>query len=81
MARQEISLSDYVAAEREVERLKSAFANYFQRYNALPCPVVPIPAPPHNLGEHVVDGVTVPARHVVRATVPSSIAATASAIR
>jgi Asp-tRNA(Asn)/Glu-tRNA(Gln) amidotransferase A subunit family amidase len=73
MARPEISLSDYVAAQREVERLKSAFANYFQRYDVLLCPVVPIPAPPHNLSEYVVDGVTVPARHVVRATVPFNL--------
>jgi Asp-tRNA(Asn)/Glu-tRNA(Gln) amidotransferase A subunit family amidase len=73
LSRPEASLGDYVAAQREVERLRSEFAAYFERYDALLCPVVPIPAPPHDLGEYVVAGKSVPARHVVRATVPFNL--------
>jgi Asp-tRNA(Asn)/Glu-tRNA(Gln) amidotransferase A subunit family amidase len=73
LSRPEASLRDYVAAQREVERLRSEFAAYFERYDALLCPVVPIPAPPPDLGEYVVAGTSVPARHVVRATVPFNL--------
>ena len=35
--------------------------------------MVPITAPPHNLSEYVVNGRTVPAHHVMRATVPFNL--------
>lgn len=45
----EVEPADYVAAQQQVERLSSLFAGYFERTDALLCPVCPIPAPPHAL--------------------------------
>jgi len=67
------TLSDYVAAEAEIEKLKSAFAAYFQRQDVLLCPVVPLPAPPHGLREYLIDGRTTPSSHMMRATVPFNL--------
>ncbi|GGC50054.1 amidase [Chelatococcus reniformis] len=67
------ALADYVAAEALVEELKGAFASFFQGFDALLCPVMPIPAPPHGRAAHVIDGVTVPAHHVMRATAPFNL--------
>jgi aspartyl-tRNA(Asn)/glutamyl-tRNA(Gln) amidotransferase subunit A len=64
---------DYVAAEQTIERLKDAFADYFARYDGFLCPVTPFPAPPHGLSEYVVNGETVSARSVLRATVPFNL--------
>jgi aspartyl-tRNA(Asn)/glutamyl-tRNA(Gln) amidotransferase subunit A len=64
------SLVDYVAAEAKVEELKSAFAGYFQKYDVLLCPVNPFTAQRHNLSEIVVNGITVSAYHVLKATSP-----------
>ncbi|MGA5566342.1 amidase [Streptomyces platensis] len=69
----DVPLGDYVTAQRTVEGLKSAFAAYFARYDALLCPVVTMPAPPHGRTEYVVDGETVPAWNVMRATVPFNL--------
>lgn len=69
----EPSLVDYVDAQRQVEALRSMFAGYFERYDALLCPVCPIPAPPHGLSRYVIDGETVPARGIMRATVPFNL--------
>ncbi len=65
--------SDYVAAEQAIERLRDAFADYFQKYDALLCPVTPWPAPPHGLSEYTVNGIRVPSRHIMRATVPFNL--------
>jgi aspartyl-tRNA(Asn)/glutamyl-tRNA(Gln) amidotransferase subunit A len=46
---------------------------WFEAYDVLLCPVVTIPAPPHAASSYVVDGVKVPARHVMRATVPFNL--------
>lgn len=64
------SIVDYIDAEAKVEQLKTAFAGYFQKYDVLLCPVNPFTAPPHGLQELVVNRVTVPAYHVLRATAP-----------
>ncbi|MFI5523998.1 amidase [Streptomyces platensis] len=69
----DVPLGDYVTAQRTVEELKSAFSAYFARYDALLCPVVTMPAPPHGQTEYVVDGETVPAWNVMRATVPFNL--------
>jgi aspartyl-tRNA(Asn)/glutamyl-tRNA(Gln) amidotransferase subunit A len=65
--------ADYIAASQAVERLRSGFAAYFQQYDALICPVTPVPAPPHDLSELVINGETVAARHILRATVPFNL--------
>jgi Asp-tRNA(Asn)/Glu-tRNA(Gln) amidotransferase A subunit family amidase len=69
----EMSLSDYVAAQQQVDALGSLFAGYFQRYDALLCPVCPIPAPPHARSKFQVGDATVPARGIMRATVPFNL--------
>jgi aspartyl-tRNA(Asn)/glutamyl-tRNA(Gln) amidotransferase subunit A len=67
------SIEDFVAAEQAVERLRDSFARYFQRYDALLCPVTPFPATKHGLDDVVVDGETVSAFHVMNATSPFSL--------
>jgi aspartyl-tRNA(Asn)/glutamyl-tRNA(Gln) amidotransferase subunit A len=64
------SLGEYIDAEVKVEQLKSAFAGYFAKYDVLLTPVNPMTAQPHSLQEYVVNGVTVPAYHILRATSP-----------
>src|SRR5580698_10357647 len=66
-------IADFVAAEQAVERLRDSFAEYFQRYDALLCPVTPFPATKHGLNELVVDGKTVSPFHVQSATAPFSL--------
>jgi aspartyl-tRNA(Asn)/glutamyl-tRNA(Gln) amidotransferase subunit A len=66
-------IADYLAAERQVDDLKSAFATYFQKYDVLLCPVIPFTAPPPGLEEYIVNGEKVPATHMMRATVPFNL--------
>jgi aspartyl-tRNA(Asn)/glutamyl-tRNA(Gln) amidotransferase subunit A len=66
-------MADFVAAEQAVERLRDSFAAYFQRYDALLCPVTPFPATRHGLDDVVVDGRTVSPFHVMSATAPFSL--------
>jgi aspartyl-tRNA(Asn)/glutamyl-tRNA(Gln) amidotransferase subunit A len=66
-------IADYLAAERKVDDLKSAFATYFQRYDVLLLPVIPFTAPPPGLDEYVVNGEKVPSTHMMRATVPFNL--------
>jgi len=73
LARSDVAVADYMQAQQAVERLKDAFAVYFDRYDVLLCPVTPIPAPPHGQTELVIGGRTVPARHILSATVPFNL--------
>jgi aspartyl-tRNA(Asn)/glutamyl-tRNA(Gln) amidotransferase subunit A len=66
-------IADFVAAELAVERLRDSFAEYFQRYDALLCPVTPFPATRHGLDDLVVDGQTVSPFRVMSATAPFSL--------
>jgi aspartyl-tRNA(Asn)/glutamyl-tRNA(Gln) amidotransferase subunit A len=67
------SLEEFVAAEREVEALRDDLAKYFHTYDAMLCPVVPVPAHAHGATELAIGDVMVPQRHVVRATVPFNL--------
>lgn len=67
------SFADFSAAESKVEALRSAFAGYFRKYDMLLCPVNPMTATPHGAQELVVNGVTVPWTHVMRATSPFNL--------
>jgi len=69
----DVALADYLVAEREVEQLRSAFAQWFQTHDLLLCPVVPIPAPLHAQAGYDIAGVHAPARTVMRATVPFNL--------
>src|ERR1700754_1881819 len=66
-------IADFVAAEQAVERLRDSFVDYFQRYDALLCPVTPFPATRHGLNDLVVDGKTVSPFHVMSATSPFNL--------
>ncbi len=67
------SFADFLAAEATAEKLKSAFAGWFEKYDVLLCPVNPMTATPHGAQELVVNGVTVPWIHVMRATSPFNL--------
>jgi aspartyl-tRNA(Asn)/glutamyl-tRNA(Gln) amidotransferase subunit A len=67
------SFADYQAAEAKAEALRSAFASYFQKYDVLLTPVNPMTATLHGAQEVVVNGVTVPWTHVMRATSPFNL--------
>jgi aspartyl-tRNA(Asn)/glutamyl-tRNA(Gln) amidotransferase subunit A len=73
IATPEVTAADYVGALQQVEALSSVFAGYFARYDALLCPVCPVPAPPHARSTFPVGTVTVPARGIMRATVPFNL--------
>ncbi|MEU8399557.1 amidase family protein [Nonomuraea sp. NPDC048892] len=64
---------DYVQAEQARERLKDGYAEYFQRYDALLTPVLPILAHKHGATEFVINGQTVPATYIQGATVPLNV--------
>jgi Asp-tRNA(Asn)/Glu-tRNA(Gln) amidotransferase A subunit family amidase len=51
LATPDTALDDFVLAEQAVERLKDGFAEYFKGYDALLCPVLPIPAQEHDASE------------------------------
>ncbi|HWO28238.1 MAG TPA: amidase [Candidatus Acidoferrum sp.] len=67
------SLGEYMDAEIKVDKLKGAFAGYFQQYDVLLCPVIPFTAPPPGLERYVVNGEKVPSTHMMRATVPFNL--------
>jgi len=73
LATPDTSMGDFVLAEQATERLKDGFAEYFQRYDALLCPVLPIPAHAHGLSKFVINGQSVPAKHIQSATVPFNV--------
>jgi aspartyl-tRNA(Asn)/glutamyl-tRNA(Gln) amidotransferase subunit A len=55
------SIRDYVLAEQGIEGLRDAFTEYFQQYDALLLPVLPIPAHEHGLTQFTIKGQTVDA--------------------
>jgi aspartyl-tRNA(Asn)/glutamyl-tRNA(Gln) amidotransferase subunit A len=66
------SIEDFVAAEQQVEIMRDGFAQYFQRYDALLCPVLPVASHGHDATEFNINGQTVSAMHVMDATAPFS---------
>ncbi len=78
MAKYMLSLADtsmeaYIDAEQGAERLKDGFAAYFQKYDALLTPVLPVPAYKHGQSEFVINGQTVNATYMQGATVPLNV--------
>ncbi len=73
LATSDTSMDDYIQAEQAAERLRDGFADYFQRYYALVCPVLPIPAHEHGATEFVINGQTVDATYIQGATVPFNV--------
>jgi aspartyl-tRNA(Asn)/glutamyl-tRNA(Gln) amidotransferase subunit A len=73
LATPDTTMTDFVLAEQATERLRDGFAEYFQRYDALLCPVLPIPAHAHGLSEIVINGQSVPAMQIQGPTVPFNV--------
>jgi Asp-tRNA(Asn)/Glu-tRNA(Gln) amidotransferase A subunit family amidase len=69
----EPALAELVEAQQHVERLASVFAGFFARYDALLLPVTPAPAPPHARPALTAGAQELPARAVIRATVPFNL--------
>jgi aspartyl-tRNA(Asn)/glutamyl-tRNA(Gln) amidotransferase subunit A len=73
LAAPETPMDAFIEAEQAAERLRDGFADYFQRYDALLCPVLPIAAHEHSATELVINGQTVSAFNVMGATVPFNV--------
>jgi aspartyl-tRNA(Asn)/glutamyl-tRNA(Gln) amidotransferase subunit A len=67
------SIADFVDAEQKAEQMRDGFAAYFQRYDALLCPVTTVPAHHHDAAEFDIDGQKVSSLHVMTATAPLSV--------
>ena len=67
------SIEDFVIAEQQIETMRDGFAQYFSRYDALLCPVTPVPAHAHDAAEFIINGQTVSSLHVMDATAPLSV--------
>ncbi|SOE87590.1 aspartyl-tRNA(Asn)/glutamyl-tRNA(Gln) amidotransferase subunit A [Burkholderia sp. YR290] len=67
------TIEDFVDAEQKAEQLRDGFAEYFQRYDALLCPVTTVPAHAHDAAEFDIDGQTVSSLHVMTATAPLNV--------
>lgn len=73
LATPDTSMADFIQAEQATDRLRDGFAEYFQNYDALLCPVLPIPAHAHGLSEIVINGKSVSAVQIQGATVPFNV--------
>lgn len=62
------SMAEFVAAEQAGERLRDAFAAYFQDFDILLCPVTPFAATKHGLEDVVIGGRAFSAFQVMNAT-------------
>jgi aspartyl-tRNA(Asn)/glutamyl-tRNA(Gln) amidotransferase subunit A len=67
------SMKDYIEAEQAAERLRDGFAEYFQKYDALLTPVLPLPAHKHDVAEFTINGQKVDATYLQGATVPLNV--------
>ncbi|KAK3615265.1 hypothetical protein LTR56_026697 [Elasticomyces elasticus] len=67
------SADEFIKAEQAADRLKDGFAKYFAQYDALLCPVLPMPAHVHNLTSTEVEGEQVDGIKVMAATVPFNV--------
>lgn len=66
-------IEDFVQAEQGAERMRDGFAQYFQRYDALLCPVTPVPATVHGATALAIAGVPVSPLNIMLATVPFNV--------
>jgi aspartyl-tRNA(Asn)/glutamyl-tRNA(Gln) amidotransferase subunit A len=67
------TMKDYIEAEQAAERLRDGFAGYFQKYDVLLTPVLPVPAHKHGAETLLINGQTVDATYLQGATVPLNI--------
>jgi len=66
-------MAGFIDAEQAADRLKDGFAAYFKDYDALLCPVLPIPAHEHDAKSFTINGEKVTALHVMAATTPLNV--------
>jgi Asp-tRNA(Asn)/Glu-tRNA(Gln) amidotransferase A subunit family amidase len=64
------TLTEYVAAEAAVERLRRDLASFFRRYDILLCPTAPVVAQPHDAEEILIGDASYGPRVSMRATIP-----------
>ncbi|CAM4168673.1 aspartyl-tRNA(Asn)/glutamyl-tRNA(Gln) amidotransferase subunit A [Pedobacter westerhofensis] len=67
------SMADFIDAEQGAERLRDGFAAYFQKYDVLLTPVLPVPAHKHGVEEFIINGQKVDATYLQGATVPLNV--------
>jgi aspartyl-tRNA(Asn)/glutamyl-tRNA(Gln) amidotransferase subunit A len=67
------SIADFVDAEQKSEQLRDGFAEYFRHYDALLCPVSPVPAHGHDAAEFNVNGQPVSSLHIMTPTAPLNV--------
>jgi len=73
LASPDTSMDDFIEAEQAAERMRDGFAEYFTRFDALLCPVLPIPAHAHGLSDIVINGQSISAIQILAATVPFNV--------
>ena len=61
-------IEEFVAAEQQFEAMRDGFAQFFQKYDALLCPVSPVSSHGHDAAEFVINGQTVSSMHVMDTT-------------
>lgn len=69
----ETPMPDFVDAEQAIDRLKDGFAEYFQKYDALVCPVIPVPSHGHTIEELTIDGQTASNFNICSTTTPFTL--------
>src|SRR5215467_3054544 len=65
--------ADYIDAVQAAERLKDGYAAYFEKYDVLLTPVLPVPSFKHNQAELLINGQTVNVMGIMSATSPLSV--------
>ena len=74
LATPDTPLHEFIELEQAAERLRDGFAGYFARFDALLCPVLPVPAHAHGAETLTVNGQTLPAgQHSMTATTPLNV--------
>jgi aspartyl-tRNA(Asn)/glutamyl-tRNA(Gln) amidotransferase subunit A len=69
----ETSMREFIEAEQAAERLRDGYAAYFQKFDALITPVLPLPAHKHGQEVFVINGQKVDATYLQGATVPLNV--------
>ena len=65
--------ADYIDAVQASERLKDGYAEYFQKYDVLLTPVLPVPSFKHGQAELLINGQTVNIMNIMSATTPLNV--------
>jgi aspartyl-tRNA(Asn)/glutamyl-tRNA(Gln) amidotransferase subunit A len=65
--------ADYIDAVQAAERLKDGYAEYFQKYDVLLTPVLPIPSFKHGQAELLINGQTLDIMNIMSATSPLNV--------